>query len=141
LILDPLTLNEVYDENLYDVGVLLQTEKALVLFEPGFRAWPHIYQSNNRSKLFYMRLETNLVADMVLLRTYKGRADEAKYENMLRTVLGLSGQGIIASLEFTMKDYLQQTRGKLRTVVREDWELEACRSMLCPICQKYHSPW
>ena len=24
-----------------------------------------------------------------------------------------------------MKDYLQQTRGKLRTVVREDWELEA----------------
>jgi hypothetical protein len=102
-------LNEVY-ENLYDDGLLLQTEKALVIFEPSFRAWPHISQSNNRSKLFYMRLETNPVADMVQLRAYKGRADEAKYENMLRTVLGLFGQGIIASLEFTMKDYLKQTR-------------------------------
>jgi hypothetical protein len=117
-----------YYENLYDVGLLLQTEKALVLFEPSFRAWPHIYQSNNRSKVFYMRLETNLVADMVQLRAYKGRVDEAK---LLRTVLGLFGQGIIASLEFTMKDYLKQTRGKLRTAVREDWELKACRSMLC----------
>jgi hypothetical protein len=77
------------------------------------------------------KTDMNLVADMVQLRAYKGRADGAKYENMLRTVLGLFGQGIIASLEFTMKDYLQQTRGKLRTAVREDWKLKACRSMLC----------
>ena len=128
--IDPLTLNGIY-ENLYDVGLLLQTEKALVLFEPNFRAWPHVYQNRQRSKVFYMRMETNLVADMVQLRAYKERADAAKYQNMLRTVLGLFGQGIIASLEFTMKDYLQQTKGKLRTTAREEWELKACRSMLC----------
>ncbi len=50
---------------------------------------------------------------------------------MLKTVLHLFGEGIIASLEFTMKDYLKQTRGRLRTEVREEWELKMCRAMLC----------
>jgi hypothetical protein len=30
-----------------------------------------------------------------------------------------------------MKDYLKQTKGRLRTDVREEWELKMCRAMLC----------
>ncbi len=47
------------------------------------------------------------------------------------TVLKLFGEGIIASLEYTMKDYLKQTKERLRTEVREEWELKMCRAMLC----------
>ncbi len=49
---------------------------------------------------------------------------------MLKAVLKLYGEGIIASLEFTMKDYLKQTKGRLRTEAREEWELKMCRAML-----------
>jgi hypothetical protein len=45
-------------------------------------------------------------------------------------VLTLFGQGIIASLEFTMSDYLKQTNGKLSNEKRESWELEAVKGML-----------
>ena len=44
-----------------------------------------------------------------------------KYEKMLKAVLKLFGEGIIASLELTMKDYLKQIKGKLRTDAREEW--------------------
>ena len=54
-----------------------------------------------------------------------------KYEAMLRKVLVIFGQGIVASLEFTMKDYLKQTNGHLRTDGREEWEVKACSFMLC----------
>jgi hypothetical protein len=68
---------------------------------------------------------------MVKLRAYKARHDEATYEGMLRTVVGFFGQGIISSLEHTMKHYLKQTNGHLRNEVREDWEVNACKAMLC----------
>ena len=128
--IDPLTLNSIY-EDLYDVGQLMQTDKALVLFEPHFRPWAHIYQNNKRSRNFYKDVERTLAADMAILRAYTGRADVEKYENMLCTVLGLFGKGIVASLEFTMKNYLKQTNGRLRTNVREDWEFKRCKDMLC----------
>ncbi len=65
-----------------------------------------MFQGNNRSKYFYSCLEHNYLTDMEKLRApYRGRADEAKYEIMLRKVLGLFGKGIVASLEYTMKDY------------------------------------
>ncbi len=128
--IDPITLNRIY-EDLYDVGCLLQTNQALVLLESNFRPWPHIYQNKNRSKKFYTHLEQNLEADLNNLRAYKGRQDAEKYEAMLRTVLGIFGKGIVESLEFTMKDYLKQTNGVLRTDVRAAWEVEACRNMLC----------
>ncbi len=44
--IDPMTLNALY-ENLYDVGLVMQTEKALVLLEPYVRPWPHLYQTKN----------------------------------------------------------------------------------------------
>ncbi len=50
---------------------------------------------------------------------------------MLLVVLGLFGKGIVVSLEFTMKDYLKQTNGKLRTDLRDDWEVKFCKVMLC----------
>ena len=128
--IDPLTLNEIY-ENLYDVGLLMQTDKALILLQPYFRPWPHIYQNKKRSSKFYQDLEYTLEADMAKLRAYSGRADVKKYEDMLRTVIGLFGQGIIASLEFTMKDYLKQTNGRLRTEVRHESEVRKCKAMLC----------
>jgi hypothetical protein len=128
--INPLTLNGIY-EDLYNVGQLLQTESCLSVFDPLFRPWPHIFQGNNRSKTFYLRLEHNYQSDMEKLRAYKGRADEAKYETRLRNVLGLFGKGIIASLEYTMKDYLKQTNGTLRTGARDEWELAKCKDMLC----------
>jgi hypothetical protein len=91
----------------------MQTDKALVILEPNFRPWPHIYQNKHRSAKFYTHLEHNLEADMQKLRAYKERQDAVKYEAMLRTVVGLFGQGIIEPLEFTMTDYLKQTNGHL----------------------------
>jgi hypothetical protein len=76
-------------------------------------------------------MEHNFEADMKNLRAFKERADSEKYEAMLLTVISLFGKGIISSLEYTMKDYLKQTNGKLRNDVREHWELRACQSMLC----------
>jgi hypothetical protein len=128
--IDPLTLNEIY-EHLYDLGKVLQTDQALTIFDPMFRPWPHIYHNKERSKKFYTRLERDLNADMTKLRAYKERADLEKYEAMLKKVLQVFGEGIIASLEFTMKDYLKQTKGRLRTEVREEWELKRCRAMMC----------
>jgi hypothetical protein len=123
-------LHEIY-EHLYDLGKLLQTDQALTIIEPMFRPWPHIYQNRERSKKFYTRLERDLEADMTRLRAYKDRVDLEKYEAMLKKVLQLFGEGIIASLEFTMKEYLRQTKGSLRTEVRQEWELKMCRAMLC----------
>jgi hypothetical protein len=128
--IDPITLNRMY-EDLYDVGCLMQTDKALVLLDSNFRPWPHIYQNKNRSKKFYMHMEQNLEGDLNKLRAYKGRQDAEKYEAMLRTVLGIYGKGIAESLEFTMKDYLMQTQGHLQTDLRAAWEVKACRNMLC----------
>ena len=128
--IDPLTLNGLY-EDLYDVGLMIQTPKSLDLLEPNFRPWPHIFQNKQRSATFYTRLESNLEADMRNLRAFKEREDSAKYEEMLRTVLSLFGKGIISSLEFTMKDYLKQTNGRLQNDLRQEWEVGACKAMLC----------
>jgi hypothetical protein len=80
---------------------------------------------------FYMSLERDLASDMANLRAFRGRADETKYDDMLRTVLDLFGKGIIASLEFTMKNDFHQTNGKLRNNAHEQWEVERCKAMLC----------
>ncbi len=66
---------------------------------------------------------------MVRLRAYKERVDADKYEAMLITVVDLFGKGIISSLEYTMKDYLKQTGGHLRTNKREEWEVKKCKAM------------
>jgi hypothetical protein len=79
----PLTLNIIY-EHLYDVANVLQTENCMVVFDPQFRPWPHIFQNKNRSKKFYLHLEVNLETDMNNLRAFKGRADEDTYTGMIK---------------------------------------------------------
>jgi hypothetical protein len=110
--IDSLTLNEIY-EHLYDLGKLAATNRQGVYY---FRSHvsgmaSYLLRKKERSKRFYTRLERDLEADVTRLRTYKQRADLDKYEEMLKAVLQLFGAGIIASLEFTMKDYLKQTKG------------------------------
>jgi hypothetical protein len=102
----------------------------MVVFDPLFRPWPHIYQNKNRIKKFYLHLEVNLERDMNKLRGFKGRADEEKYTGMVKQVLGLFGKGIITSLQYTMKNYLRQTDGNLQTGTREQWEQEKYKNML-----------
>ena len=102
----------------------------MVVFDPKFRPWPHIYQDKTRSKKFYLHLEKHRERDIDKLRAFKGRADEEKYTGMVKRVLGYVGKGIISSLEFTMKDYLRQTDGRLQTGTREPWEWTKCKPML-----------
>ena len=68
---------------------------------------------------------------MAQLRNFETRDDKQKYVAILQEVLMLFGKGIIASLEFTMGDYLKQTDGKLSNGKRDSWELEATKRMLC----------
>ena len=82
--IDPLTLNCVY-EDLYDVGLFMQTPQCLALLEPNFRPWPHLYQNKQRSATFYTSMEHNFEADMKNLRAFKERADSEKCEAMLLT--------------------------------------------------------
>jgi hypothetical protein len=89
--IDPLTLNCVY-EDLYDVGLLMQTPQCLALLEPNFRPWPHLYQNKRRSATFYTHLERNLEAEMLRLCAFTVREDAQKYEAMLITVVGLFGK-------------------------------------------------
>jgi hypothetical protein len=119
-------LNSLY-EYLYDLGSMLQTTNSMRVFDDEFRPWPHVYKCGLRSKKFYDRIDANLSEDLARLRTYANREDSQDYCTILKEVLTLFGQGIIASLEFTMGDYLKQTNGKLSNEKREAWELEAVK--------------
>ena len=125
----PIELNTLY-EYLYDVGAMLQTTNCMTVFNDGFRPWPHVYKPSLKSKIFYDRIDANLEVDLMRLRTYLNRGDSETYGKILNEVFGLFGRGIIASLEFTMKDYLKQTDGKLSNGKREQWELDAVKGML-----------
>jgi hypothetical protein len=127
--ISPGELSTLY-EYLYDVGTMLQTTNCMTVFDEGFRPWPHIYKPRLKSKTFYNRMDANLQEDLNRLRTYQNRADSDTYGNILNEVFGLFGKGILASLEFTMKDYLRQTDGKLSNGKRESWELGAVKGML-----------
>ena len=100
---------------------MLQTDKCLVVFEDWFRPWPHVFKNGLRSKLFYKRVDANLSGDLEKLRTYQLREDRERYEAILREILRLFGEGIIASLEYTMGDYLSQTNGALCNNNKEGW--------------------
>jgi hypothetical protein len=86
----------------------------MTTFKDGYRPWPHVYKSGGESKKIYNRVDANLQADLVRLRTSETRSDSEVYGSILKHVLGLFGKGILDSLEFTMKDYIKQTTdGKL----------------------------
>ena len=122
-------LNTLY-EYLYELGLLLQTENSLVVFETGFRPWPHVYKGGGRSKKFYSRVDDNLAEDLTRIGNFKSREDKDKYVGILREVLKCFGCGVIESLEYTMKNYIKQTNGELCNDKREDWEKQAVQQMV-----------
>jgi hypothetical protein len=122
--LSPLELNTLY-EYLYDLGLKLQTGESMVVFEEGFRPWPHVWKGRGRSKKFYSRIDANLTQDLDRIRSFNERDDTQKYCVILRDVLNCFGIGIIDSLEYTMKHYIKQTAGKLCNDNRDVWEKEA----------------
>jgi hypothetical protein len=127
--ISPTHLNTLY-EYLYELGTSLQTDDCMKVFEPGFRPWPHVYKPGLKSKQFYGRIDANLTEDLARLRPDITREDYEKYRYILVAVLRLFGQGIIASLEYTMGDYLEQTDGKLSNDKMTSWELAAVKGML-----------
>ena len=122
-------LNSLY-EHLYDLGLQLQTEKSMAVFEDGFRPWPHVFKARGRSKKFYNRVDANLTEDVKRIRNYGMREDSVKYCAILRDVLRCFGAGIIDSLSFTMKHYIKQTDGILSNEMREEWEMAAVKDMV-----------
>ena len=128
--INPLELNSLY-EDLYSLGTLLLSAEAMVVFEHGFRPWPHVYKSNGRSRRFYAKVDLNLHADLERLNFFKEREDYEQYSGLLRQVLKCFGEGIIESLTYTMKNYLRQTGGKLANENREPWERSAVHKMVC----------
>ncbi len=125
----PLELNTLY-EHLYDLGKKLQTEDSMVVFETGFRPWPHVFKGRGRSKKFYSRVDANLVEDLARIKNFMAREDSLKYCEILRDVLKCFGCGIIDSLEYTIKHYIKQTSGDLCNDKREEWEKEAVKLMV-----------
>jgi hypothetical protein len=87
----------------------------MVVFEDGFRPWPHVFKPRGRSAKFYGRVDANII------RNFRSREDSLKYCKILRDVLNCFGIGIIDSLEFTMKHYIKQTSGDLCNGKREEW--------------------
>jgi hypothetical protein len=122
-------LNSLY-EHLYALGVQLQTEKSMAVFEDGFRPWPHVFKGGGRSKKFHSRVDANLTEDLQRIRNYGMREDSEKYCAILRDVLRCFGAGIIDSLSFTMKHYIKQTDGVLSNEKREEWEMAAVKDMV-----------
>jgi hypothetical protein len=128
--INPLELNNLY-EYLYDLGIMLQTDQCLRVFETGFRPWPHVFKSRGRSRVFYDKVDLDLAEDLQRLNKYKDREDGEKYIGLLRQVLTCFGMGIIESLEYTLKNYLRQTGGTLANEKREAWEIKAVNKMVC----------
>ncbi len=127
--ISPTELNTLY-EYLYDLGTALQEGDCMNVFKDGFRPWPHVYKPSLKSKKFYSRIDADLSQDLARLRPDLLREDFEKYSCILKEVLCLFGQGIIASLQYTMGNYLKQTDGELRNDKMEPWELEATKGML-----------
>ena len=94
--LSPLALNGLY-EYMYDLGLMLQTDKSLSVFDNHFRPWPHIYLDRGRAAKFYKGLDANLEQDIARLRNFEARADSLNYIGLIRTVLKLFGMDIIDS--------------------------------------------
>ena len=59
--ISPTELNSLY-EDLYDLGLMMQTTDSMKLFDNGFRPWPHVYKAGRRSQRFYSRIDANLGA-------------------------------------------------------------------------------
>jgi hypothetical protein len=85
----------------------------------------------DRSEKCYEGLDAGLLYDdLARLKSYETRVDSTTYRTILLTVFRLFGEGIVASLKYTMGKYLSQTNGALCNANREDWEIEAVQGMM-----------
>lgn len=90
--LNPMELNDIYDE-LWNVGVLLQNEmEVLSIFEDDFRPWPKVKPETETSKAFYKTHERAKASDLAQLRQYESREDLDNYIAMLKKVFRLFGE-------------------------------------------------
>ncbi len=76
--LTPLEINDLYD-HLWNVGVVLQSEDSLQIFEDGWRPWPRVRDGSECSWDFYDIHERHKAADLTILRAFERREDVAVY--------------------------------------------------------------
>ena len=89
------------------MGVTLQSDNAKVILEPDYRPWPKLHAGDAVSDAFYRRLDRNKPAHIDELRAFTTRADRLRYEQELKTQIGLFGKAVVTSLERTMGHYLK----------------------------------
>ena len=153
--LNPLELNDLY-EYLWNLGVKLQSNSAMEVFDAEFRPWPKLREADAISRTFYERLDRNKQAHLLELNAFRTRVDVVRYSQELKTQLALFGTGIVTSLQRTMGHYLkvctkhlyylfslhpsltltlaictQATCGKFRNELKEEWEVEEVAKLLC----------
>ena len=104
--LNPMEVNDLY-EYLWNMGVTLQSDNAMGIFEQEYRPWPKLHAGDAVSDAFYRRLDRNKAAHIEELCAYNTRVDRVRYEQVLKTQLALFGKGIVTSLERTMGHYLK----------------------------------
>ena len=104
--LNPLELNDLY-EYLWNLGVKLQSNSAMDVFDAEFRPWPKLHEADAISRTFYERLDRNKQAHLLELNAFRTRVDVVRYSQELKTQLALFGTGIVTSLQRTMGHYLK----------------------------------
>jgi hypothetical protein len=71
-----------------------------------FGTWA-LHEGDAESDAFYKRLDRNKPAHIDELRAYTTRVDCLRYEQELKTQIGLFGKAVVTSLERTMGHYLK----------------------------------
>jgi hypothetical protein len=89
------------------MGVKMQSENAMGVFESANRPWPKLHEDDAVSATFYARLDRNKHAHMAKLNAFTTRVDVVRYSQELKTQLALFGKGIVTSLQRTMGHYLK----------------------------------
>jgi hypothetical protein len=116
--LSPLQLNRIYDE-LWKVGVLLQSDDAFDFLAEDYRPWAEVYglaSWYNKRRLCELSMKRR-----DLLRAHGSRGDTDKFTPILKNVLAIGGAAIHESLTRTMGDYLEATNGRYAESKLEPW--------------------
>ncbi len=89
------------------MGVKMQSETAMGVFEAAYRPWPKLHGGDAVSATFYGRLNHSKNTHMAELNAFTTRVDVVRYLQELKTQLALFGKGIVTSLQRTMGHYLK----------------------------------
>ena len=128
--LNPMELNDLYD-CLWAVGDLLNSDNCLSIFEPEYRPWPIVRLGQEYSCRFYSRIERRKQEEVAELSAYNNKADIDVYLPIFKQILGLFGEAVHSSLQYTMGKYLAATNGDLRNDLRPEWQLDKVCKLLC----------